>query len=134
VRVRELLIRHEGLRLKPYRCSAGKLTLGVGRNLDDNGITEAEALHLLENDIARVTKEAEQFPWFDGLSEERKAVIISMIFNLGITRFKGFQKMIVALHMQDFKAAREHMLSSKWSIQVGNRAVELADLMYKLDS
>jgi lysozyme len=132
--IRDLLIRHEGLRLKAYRCSAGKLTIGCGRNLDDNGITEAEALHLLDNDIARVTKEAEQFPFFETLSEERRAVIISMIFNLGLTRFKGFQKMIVALHMQDFKAARDHMLASRWAIQVGQRAVELADLMYKLDS
>ena len=38
------LIDHEDIKLKPYRCSAGKLTIGVGRNLDDNGITRAEAI------------------------------------------------------------------------------------------
>ena len=45
------LVRHEGLRLKPYRCTAGKLTIGVGRNLEDKGISQQEAYELLENDI-----------------------------------------------------------------------------------
>ena len=30
---------HEGERLFPYKCTAGRLTIGVGRNLDDRGIT-----------------------------------------------------------------------------------------------
>ena len=38
------LIEHEGLEQKVYRCTAGKLTIGVGRNLEDKGITEEEAL------------------------------------------------------------------------------------------
>ena len=33
-RIKKQLVRHEGLRLKPYRCTAGKLTIGYGRNLD----------------------------------------------------------------------------------------------------
>lgn len=32
-RIKEQLVRHEGLRLRPYRCTAGKLTIGIGRNL-----------------------------------------------------------------------------------------------------
>lgn len=47
------LIRDEGLKLKPYRCTSNKLTIGIGRNLDDNGITEAEARYLLHNDLGR---------------------------------------------------------------------------------
>ena len=50
-RIKEQLVRHEGLRLKPYRCTAGKLTIGIGRNLDDCGISKTEAYVLLENDI-----------------------------------------------------------------------------------
>ncbi|MDY0127369.1 MAG: hypothetical protein RBR69_04500 [Candidatus Cloacimonadaceae bacterium] len=42
-RIKEQLVRHEGLRLKPYRCTAGKLTIGIGRNLNDCGITQSEA-------------------------------------------------------------------------------------------
>ena len=37
-RIKEQLVRHEGLRLKPYRCTAGKLTIGIGRNLDGRSI------------------------------------------------------------------------------------------------
>jgi len=52
--LKEKLIRqlreHEGLRLPPYHCPAGKLTIGIGRNLGDKGITEKEAVMLLEND------------------------------------------------------------------------------------
>jgi lysozyme len=51
------LIKHEGLRLKPYHCPAGKLTIGVGRNLEDKGITEEEAVMLLENDIQECLKD-----------------------------------------------------------------------------
>ena len=45
------LIVHEGLKLYPYRCSANKLTIGVGRNIEERGIAEDEALYLLNNDI-----------------------------------------------------------------------------------
>ena len=50
-KIKDQLIQHEGLKLKPYQCPAGRLTIGVGRNLEDKGITEKEAVMLLENDI-----------------------------------------------------------------------------------
>jgi lysozyme len=106
-RLREMLIRHEGLALKPYLCTAGRLTIGVGRNLDDVGISELEARLMLSNDIARV----------------------NMIFNLGISRFKGFKKMIAAIVVGNFERAAEEMLNSKWADQVGPRARELARMM-----
>ena len=33
---------HEGLRLEPYRCTRGKLTIGIGRNTEDNPFTAEE--------------------------------------------------------------------------------------------
>ena len=56
-RIKAQLVRHEGLRLKPYRCTAGKLTIGIGRNLDDCGISQTEAYLLLENDIRNCEKQ-----------------------------------------------------------------------------
>ena len=74
-RLHEMLIRHEGLRLKPYRDTVGKLTVGVGRNLDDVGITREEALMLLNNDIAEVRREVKRaFPWFTRLNLVRQNV------------------------------------------------------------
>ena len=49
--VRPLIARHEGLRLTPYHCTGGKLTIGYGRNLDDVGISRSEAEILREHDI-----------------------------------------------------------------------------------
>jgi lysozyme len=129
VGIRELLIKHEGLRLKPYRCTAGKLTIGVGRNLDDVGISEEEAFSLLDNDILRVRREAGSFAWFRDLSTERQNVILSMVFNLGIDRFKGFKRMIQAVSDGRFEDAATEMLNSKWAAQVGKRAVDLAEIM-----
>lgn len=56
-RLKAQLVIDEGLRLRPYRDSVGKLTIGCGRNLDDVGITAAEAMMLLDNDVSRVERE-----------------------------------------------------------------------------
>jgi len=124
------LVKHEGLRLKPYRCTAGKLTIGVGRNLDDVGITQGEAMALLDNDIQRVEREVEQaFPWYDRLSAPRKNVVLNMVFNLGLARFRGFRNAIAAMQTENWADAAAEMLDSKWARQVGNRARELARQM-----
>jgi len=132
-RLRKLLIKHEGLVLKPYHCTAGHLTIGVGRNLDSCGISEAEALMLLHADIERVHQEAvSTLPWFKSISVTRQDVVLSMIFNLGMTRFLEFKKMIKAITDGDFEKAANEMLVSKWAGQVGIRASDLA-LMMKTD-
>ena len=123
------LIRHEGLKLHPYLCPAGKLTIGVGRNLSDNGISEAEARVLLANDIAVSEAELCQYPFWRDLSAARKMALIDMHFNLGLGRFKKFKRMLAAIQAGDYELAAREMLDSKWARQVGKRAVTLADMM-----
>lgn len=124
------LIRHEGLKLKPYRCTAGKLTLGVGRNLEDVGITREEALSLLANDLARVTRELDvAHPWWRKLDEPRARALVNLTFNVGINRLAGFKKFLAALERGDYVTAGAEMLDSKWAGQVGGRATELAELV-----
>lgn len=125
----DLLIKHEGIKLKPYLCSAGRMTIGVGRNIEDVGITEEEAFYLLENDIKRCIREAKTFSWFDGLSVVRQNVILSMIFNMGLKRFSQFKRMIALIEKEDFEGVSHEMLSSVWASQVKKRAVELANMM-----
>lgn len=127
--LKELLIRHEGLRLKPYRCTAGKLTIGVGRNLDDRGISNDEAMLMLDNDIAQTIRECRTFPWFENLDNVRQAVIASMVFNLGLTRFQKFRKTIAAIEAGDYDTAADEMMLSNWFNQVGRRGSELAEMM-----
>jgi lysozyme len=128
----ERLIKHEGLRLKPYTCPAGKLTIGVGRNLEDRGITEEEAMMMLQNDIIACRKECySNFIWYGEMDELRQEVILEMCFNLGITRLKGFKKMLKACELKNYTLASQEMLTSLWARQVGNRAKNLAKIMEK---
>ena len=127
--IEDQLILHEGLRLKPYRCTAGKLTIGVGRNLDDKGITYDEAMILLRNDIAEVTAQLERFDWFRALGPVRRKVLIDMCFNLGMAGLMGFQKMIEALNRADYEAAADEMVYSRWYRQVGERGRRLERMM-----
>jgi lysozyme len=118
------------LRLKPYRDARSKLTIGVGRNLDDVGITRAEALMLLDNDIATVRRDVKRaFPWFAGLDPVRKDVVLDMVFNLGLPRFLRFEKTIAAIRAGDWESAAREMLKSRWANEVGKRATELAAMM-----
>jgi lysozyme len=123
------LKRHEGLELMPYKCTSGKTTIGVGRNLEDIGITEEEAELLLLNDIGRVKQELENDQWYMDLDPVRKAVIENMSFNLGYPTLKKFQNMIASISEGDYETASKEMLDSRWSKQVGQRSIELAEQM-----
>ena len=124
----------EGLCLNPYRCTAGKLTIGYGRNLDDVGISRAEADMMFERDFAQAEAEARQLCRtykvnYEDLIEQRFYVLTDMIFNMGYDRVSKFKKMLTALSKGDYDTAANEMLDSAWAIQVGNRAQQLALLM-----
>lgn len=122
--------KHEGLRLKPYHCTAGKLTIGYGRNLEDVGIDVEEAEFLLRKDLARVENEClHAFPWFAELSEARQDVILNMCFNLGLAGLKKFKKFLKAAEMGAYETAAHEMMDSDWAEQVKGRATELAQMM-----
>jgi lysozyme len=127
--IEEQLILHEGMRLRPYRCTAGKLTIGVGRNLEDKGISHHEAMMLLRNDIAEVTSQLEQFDWFRALGPVRRKVLVDMAFNLGLDGLMGFRRMIEALKRADYEAAADEMVNSRWYRQVGERGRRLERMM-----
>lgn len=129
-RLKMQLVHHEGLKLKPYRDTEGKLTIGVGRNLDDRGITEPEAMSLLDADINEALRACQHiFGGFDTLSEARQHALLDMAFNLGETKLRGFKKMLAAVDARDFERAAAEMLDSKWATQVGARAKTLAAMM-----
>lgn len=126
----EQLKRHEGIRNKPYKDTVGKLTIGIGRNLDDVGLSGDEIEYLLQNDIKRAIEDAKKaVKTFDSLTLSRQAVVANMVFNLGLSRFLGFKNTIAAIERGDYKKASEGMLASLWAKQVGKRATELAKLM-----
>ena len=125
----EMLLEHEGLRLKPYTDTTGHLTIGVGRNLTDVGISRSEALLMLQNDIEESIITMEQFTWFLKLDEIRKLVILDMLFNMGLSRLLGFHRMIRAIELRQYGKAADEMLDSTWAQQVKGRAIQLAQMM-----
>jgi len=126
----EMLKRHEGYRKHPYLCSAGKLTIGYGRNLSEVGISEDEAMTLLVHDMVIALRDVRLiFPDFSKFSKNRRNALVDLIFNLGKTKFLGFKKMIVAVKNEDWAEATKELEDSKYYKQVGNRAIEIKGLL-----
>jgi Phage-related lysozyme (muraminidase) len=127
--LRSQLERHEGLRLKPYRDIVGKLTVGYGRNLEDVGISRDEADFMLDNDIDQVEQYLKTVDEYNELDEVRQTVLANLCFNVGFKGVIGFKRMWRALAKRDYEGAATEMLDSKWAKQVGQRAIELAEIM-----
>ena len=129
-RLQAQLYTDEGCRSKPYRCSAGKLTIGVGRNLDDRGVRPDEITLMLTNDIAEAVADCRKlFRNFDRLAAVRQEVLANMMFNLGFTRLCAFKKLNAAIHASDWDEAADQMEQSRWAVQVGERAQRLVAAM-----
>lgn len=119
---------HEGLRLKPYTDTVGKLSIGYGRNLTDVGISEKEADAMLEADIALAVAELHRaIPNWQKHDSIRQNVLVELVFNLGMPRLLGFKKMLAALDAQNYPLAASELMDSRWSTQVGKRAETLSE-------
>jgi len=138
---------HEGIVLNVYQDHLGINTVGIGRNLDDrgitdgellfmnktiddvydNGLTEEEAYYLCMNDIAIVEKELlDSKPIVNQLNDVRQMVLVDMAFNMGVPRLKLFKNMWLAIEKVNYPLACEEMIDSRWASQVGNRAMKLS--------
>jgi lysozyme len=127
--LKNMLVQEEGYSQFPYRDTEGVLTLGIGRNLESNGVSMSESLFMLDNDvndaIAILNK---QLSCFNRLDRVRQIILIDMVFNLK-NRLFGFVNTLAAIERGDYKLAAQEMLNSKWAKQVGRRAVRLSKMM-----
>lgn len=129
--LRAQLVAHEGVRRKPYTDTVGKVTIGVGRNLTDRGLSDSEVTMLFENDISLCESELDaRLPWWRNLDETRQHVLLDMCFNLGITKLMEFKRTLAYVEKGWFDLAAEAMLASRWADQVGARADRLAKMMH----
>ena len=148
----EKLIAHEGLRLQVYKDSLGIATIGIGRNLEDRGITpeelewmdipnmaivhtmgitEADAMYLAQNDVQIVEEELlRSHPCVENLDAVRQLVLVDMAFNMGVPRLGKFKKMWAAIHENNFEEAAKEMLDSRWANQVKSRSTKLPHAMH----
>jgi lysozyme len=133
IRLYEQLQKHEGLRLKPYLCTAGVPTIGYGSTtymngkkvtLQDNAITLDEAEEMLADYVDKfvfpVIKKI--FNEFNSFSDNRKIALCDMLYNLGEARLRGFKKMITAIHAKNWTEAGKQAMDSSWYTQVKGRA------------
>ena len=124
----EQLVDHEGLELRPYEDSLGILTRGVGRNLEERGISEDEAFYLLANDIDIIWDDLiKQDAIVEDLDDQRQMILLDMAFNMGVPRLGKFKKMWAAIEDGDMIEASKQALDSRWADQVGRRAERLAE-------
>lgn len=110
---------HEGVRLRPYKDTVGKLTIGIGRNLTDKGLSASESVYLCNNDIDEALNEAAKYGFFDALDPIRQNACVELMFNLGADKFSGFRKFILAMTARDYNTAEQELLASAWTGQVG---------------
>lgn len=124
------LMRDEGVKLMPYTDTVGKLTIGIGRNLTDRGVSRDEAIMMARNDIPIVIADLDRnAAWWRSLSPVRQCAIANMCFNMGWSRLSGFKKMLAALEQGDFVTAEKQALDSAWAKQVGMRAVRIGKML-----
>lgn len=119
----EYIKSNEGLRLKPYKCSSGKLTIGYGRNLENNGITKEEAEILLYNDIKRIHEFFNKYlTYYPSLPDEYKTVILDMAYNMGISGLMGFKNMLYEMQQRNKEGIIKEIRDSKYYKQLQSRA------------
>lgn len=120
----------EGLRLKPYKCSEGFTTIGIGHNLDAKGISQAVADLMYKEDEREAIGQAKTLVRdFNALSDNRKIVLVSMVFQLGLRGVKAFKNTLAAINNKAFDLAAIEMLDSKWARQTNARAKRAAKMM-----
>lgn len=142
--IQELLKRHEGIRNKPYKCSAGFNTIGVGFNFDANPLPEDIEIYLKKNgkitddmidrllfkSISAATADCHSlFPEFDNFGEARRMALVDFLFNIGRKRAMGFRKAIAAINTGRWEDAASEMRKSTWFNQVKGRAAETIEMI-----
>lgn len=133
LKIIDFIKKQEGLKLKPYVDTVGKITIGYGRNLTDVGITKEEAEIMLYTDLSVAEFHLREiFPDYDKYPLDLKIVLVSMMFNLGKTRFLTFKKFIKAIKDKDYKKAIFESINSKRYKQVPNRVNAEIELLKKL--
>lgn len=126
----QYIIAEEGFSQKPYRCTAGKLTIGFGFNLDDTGLSREECLLVLRHRLDNLVREiVKRLPWYRNLNHARQAVLVGMAYQMGLAGMLGFKQTLAYAEAGQYEAAAAGMLASKWARQTPPRARRAAYMM-----
>lgn len=114
---------------QPVIAPIGNLTIGIGINLQETGISYDEAVYLLLNRIKRFEEKLLQFNFFENLDIVRRCVLFNMCFNLGYFGLCKFKDMLEAVAAKDYRRAGDEILNSKAARQLPRRYARLASMM-----
>lgn len=135
----------EGFSPKVYKCPAGYKTIGYGRNLETNPLNSEElklcyvlngllviseeiADKWLREDIAKILDRIASKSWFKG-NAPQKAVLIDLVYNMGLSKLLTFKKFIKAMEDENFIEAVKELKDSRWYRQVGLRSVRNCEIL-----
>lgn len=122
----ELIKYEEGFKDKPYLDTLGIPTFGYGFTY----ITKEESEVILKGRIFEIESQLTQtYTWFNDLTQSRKDILISMVYQLGFNGFSKFKDMIQALELEDYDLAAEAMIDSLWYKQTPNRVKRASELI-----
>ena len=130
---RKILVRHEGIRSEPYVCPAGRLSIGIGRNLEDVGLADDEIQYLFLNDLKTANRTARHLfgKEFDHLDPVRRAAIYDLSFNMGQTRLAQFTNFRGSVDVHDWMEAGKHLCDSNYARQLPKRSKRIRHMIEK---
>ena len=126
-KVRRRTRQHEGYRQFPYKDTVGVLTIGIGRNLQSNGLNPDEIELMFDNDFRDAEQAAASLDCWPGLNEVRRGVLVEMVFQMGLGGVLTFENFLAAAAAGDYEEAADEMLDSRWARQTPSRARALSD-------
>lgn len=136
--VEDLLCFEEGYRAEPYYCSEGYPTIGIGTRIGPKGAAlvnyqmhwskEIAKAHLRE-EVKAISDKIDGYPWFRQCNGPRRAVLVSMAYQMGVSGLLGFRNTLRLIEEGNFAAGGRGMRASKWYKQTPARAERHARVM-----
>ena len=147
----DMLREDEGLVLKPYKCPAGKKTIGYGYNMEANKLPDFIDHYLMQHgfistemaeylldrkvtEVIRDVKAALPAEVWKVLTPRRRGVVVMMAYNMGTGFLHGarrWPRFCAALYANHTEAVCREMEDSAWYQQVGVRAKKLISMYRK---
>ena len=119
---------HEGMRLKPFKGVDDKFIIGVGRNLDDEGISMREAEMFLDSDVRAVYDILSKEPYWYKLTGVQQAGMIDLRFAIGEKCLRSMYPLNNALNECRFEDAAAEIESSDLGL-TGRRSLDIANMI-----
>ena len=138
----KMIASEEGYRADPYYCSEGYPTIGHGFKIGPKNAPLDQYIFKVPEHVSglwlsiyiddmrqRMESDSELEAALSRCNEVRRAVLISMAFQLGLSGLKRFKKTLNFIERGEWTDASNEMMLSRWADQTPNRAERHSDLM-----